>query len=148
MWINKTSNHFCGLANSFWWSLQTHSFSFDSLFIAWMWNVWHWLLLQFEFEIETNNLFLYLTFLMTSCWKHHCLMTTNKNTTRTNQQIYQRGVQPSRIYNSIPQTNMCGETKQRENVSNQVIANRLNPTMVEQFRRNPYTQSLSSYAFP
>jgi hypothetical protein len=75
-------------------------------------------------------------------------MTTNKDTTRTNQQIFQRGVQPSKIYNSIPQTNMCGETKQRENVSNQVIANRLNPTMVEQFRKNPYTQSLSSYAFP
>ena len=75
-------------------------------------------------------------------------MTTSKNGTHFNQQLNQRGVQPSRIYNSIPQNVMCSETKSKESVSNEVLADRLDPRMVSQFKRNPYTQSLSSYAFP
>ena len=78
----------------------------------------------------------------------HINMTTNKHGLQFNRQLNERGVQPSKIYNSIPQNIMASETKFKESVSNNVLANRLDPIMVEQFKKNPYTQSLSSYAFP
>ena len=75
-------------------------------------------------------------------------MTTTRRGDHTNAQLSQRGVQPSRIYNSIPQNILCGETKGKETVPNEPLADRLDPRMVDQFRKNPYTQSLSSYVFP
>ena len=73
--------------------------------------------------------------------------TTNKLTDERNLQLNQRGVQPSKIYNSIPQNMICGETKAKETIPNIPIANRLDPNLLNPFRKNPYTQSLHSYTF-
>jgi hypothetical protein len=62
--------------------------------------------------------------------------------------IQKRGVQPDRVYNSLPQNIMCSETKPKNTLPNDPLANRLDPRMVDQFKKNPYTQSLNSYAFP
>ena len=61
--------------------------------------------------------------------------------------IQKRGVQPDRVYNSLPQNIMCSETKPKNTLPNDPLANRLDPAMVDQFKKNPYTQSLKSYAF-
>ena len=42
---------------------------------------------------------------------------------------------------------MCSETKPKNTLPNDPLANRLDPAMVDQFKKNPYTQSLKSYAF-
>jgi hypothetical protein len=75
-------------------------------------------------------------------------MTTTKNGLELNRQLNERGVQPSVMTNSIPQNVLCSETRDRGSLPNAPIANRLDPRMVDQFKKNPYTQSLSSYAFP
>ena len=61
--------------------------------------------------------------------------------------IQKRGVQPDRVYNSIPQNIMCSETKPKNTLPNDPLANRLDPTMVDQFKKNPYTQSLKELCF-
>ena len=75
-------------------------------------------------------------------------MTTTKNGLELNRQLNERGVQPSVMTNSIPQNVLCSETRDGGSLPNEPIANRLDPRMVDQFKKNPYTQSLSSYAFP
>jgi hypothetical protein len=75
-------------------------------------------------------------------------MTTTKNSLELNRQLNERGVQPSVMTNSIPQNVLCSETRDGGSLPNEPIANRLDPRMVDQFKKNPYTQSLSSYAFP
>ena len=75
-------------------------------------------------------------------------MTTTRNGININRQLNERGVQPSVLSNSIPQNVLCSETRDRGSLPNAPLANRLDPRMVDQFKKNPYTQSLSSYAFP
>ena len=75
-------------------------------------------------------------------------MTTSKSCHGNNIDIQKRGVQPDRVYNSIPQNIMCSETKPKNTLPNDPLAGRLDPRMVDQFKKNPYTQSLNSYAFP
>lgn len=73
--------------------------------------------------------------------------TTKKDSTLTNKRVNKRGVISTKIYNSIPQVNKSSITKQKMKVSNKVLDNRLDPTLLEPFKKNPYTQSLKSYAY-
>ena len=52
-----------------------------------------------------------------------------------------------KIYNSIPEKNECEFTNQKDQLDNDKLSNRLNSCMVDAFNKNPYTQSLSSYAY-
>jgi hypothetical protein len=74
----------------------------------------------------------------------------NVTTTRLgdiqNQYINERGVQATKVYNSIPQMTNCNLTQEKEIVPNEPLANRINPEIVKPFLDNPYTQSLTSWA--
>jgi len=75
----------------------------------------------------------------------------NMKTTRTgdidNARIEDRGVSSTKVYNSMPQKNQFGETHYKETLPNEPLANRINPEILDAFRKNPYTQSLHSYVF-
>ena len=54
----------------------------------------------------------------------------------------------TKVYNSLPTPDKCAVTQDKEDLPNKPIQERLNTYAVEQFKKNPYTQSLESYAFP
>ena len=64
-----------------------------------------------------------------------------------NVRIEDRGVMSTKVYNSIPQKNGFGETHHKDQLPNAPLADRINPELLNAFRKNPYTQSLHSYAF-
>ena len=64
-----------------------------------------------------------------------------------NKHINERGVMSTKVYNSLPQKTVCSQTKDRESVPNKPIADRLDPAMLDQFKKNPYTQPLDSYFY-
>ena len=66
-------------------------------------------------------------------------MTTNKHGDANNVAIQQRGVAPSKIYNSLPQVSQCGITQDKMTVPNKELANRLDPGTLESLNSNPYT---------
>lgn len=66
-------------------------------------------------------------------------MTTNKHVDSNNVAIQQRGVAPSKVYNSLPQAEHCGVSKNKMTVSNRELANRLDPGTLEGLDSNPYT---------
>ena len=74
--------------------------------------------------------------------------TTFKNNDQKNNYLNERGVQSSLVYNSIPEAEKCSVTTDRQTLPNEIIQKRLNESVVEQFKSNPFTQSLESYAFP
>jgi len=51
-----------------------------------------------------------------------------------------------RLYQEIPQDNICEYTQDKDTLDNVKLSDRLDPTMLDPFRENPYTQSLSSFA--
>ena len=59
--------------------------------------------------------------------------------------VNQRDLNRSKIYNAIPQAEICGITKDKQLLDNEVIDDRINPDIVSTFKDNPYTQSLNSY---
>ena len=61
--------------------------------------------------------------------------------------INTRELTASKIYNSIPQPETCGITTDKDTLNNEVISDRINPEILEQYKKNPYTQPLDSYAF-
>ena len=75
----------------------------------------------------------------------------NMKTTRTgdldNARIEDRGVSSTKVYNSMPQKNQFGETHYKDTLPNEPLADRINPEILDAFRKNPYTQSLHSYVF-
>ena len=75
----------------------------------------------------------------------------NMKTTRTgdidNARIENRGVSSTKVYNSMPQKNQFGETHYKETLPNEPLADRINPEILDAFRKNPYTQSLHSFVF-
>ena len=75
-------------------------------------------------------------------------MKTAKNVDSVNNNIEERGIMSTKIYNSIPQPNAFGETHEKDTLPNEPIADRLDPNLLNPFRENPYTQSLHSFAFP
>jgi hypothetical protein len=50
----------------------------------------------------------------------------------------------TRTYQVAPQQNRCGMTIVKNTVPEEALQDRLNPALLDQFRKNPYTQSLSS----
>jgi hypothetical protein len=61
--------------------------------------------------------------------------------------LNERGVQPSQIYNSIPQVNMFNQSTQKNTVPNEPLEFRnCDPSLLKNFIENPYTQSLQSWA--
>jgi hypothetical protein len=74
-------------------------------------------------------------------------MTTNKMGDMQNKHITDRGVMSTKVYNSIPQPVICSRTKEKETVPNLPISNRLDPGILDQFKKNPYTKPLDSYFY-
>lgn len=64
-----------------------------------------------------------------------------------NKHINERGVMSNKVYNSLPQKSICGQTKDRESVPNKPLADRLDPNMLNAFKTNPYTQPLDSFFY-
>ena len=60
---------------------------------------------------------------------------------------YLNQVEPKldKVYNSIPETNSCEITNQKDQLNNDVLADRVNSCMVDAFKKNPYTKPLNSY---
>ena len=52
-----------------------------------------------------------------------------------------------KVYQSIPTDNNCEITTMKEIVDNEPIADRIDPVLLDPYKNNPYTQSLSSYAY-
>ena len=61
--------------------------------------------------------------------------------------VLDRGVSITKVYNSMPQKNQFGETHYKDTLPNEPLADRINPDILDAFRKNPYTQSLHSYVF-
>jgi hypothetical protein len=74
-------------------------------------------------------------------------MKTSRHGDDDNVRIEDRGVMSTKVYNSIPQKNGFGETHHKDQLPNAPLADRINPELLNAFRKNPYTQSLHSYAF-
>ena len=74
-------------------------------------------------------------------------MKTSRHGDSDNVRIEDRGVMSTKVYNSIPQVNQFGETQRKDVLPNEPLADRINPEILDAFRKNPYTQSLHSYAF-
>jgi len=74
-------------------------------------------------------------------------MKTSRHGDVDNSRIENRGVMSNKVYNSIPQVNQFGETHHKDTLPNEPLADRINPDLLDAFRKNPYTQSLHSYAF-
>ena len=74
-------------------------------------------------------------------------MTTKKLGDIQSYYINQRGLAPTKVYNSLPTPATCGITKDRMGLPNEIIQDRLDSSILDAFRRNPYTHPLTSYVF-
>ena len=75
-------------------------------------------------------------------------MNTSRHGDQENYRIENRGVMSTKIYNSIPQPNQFGETHFKDVLANDPIGiDRIHPDILDAFRKNPYSQSLHSYAW-
>lgn len=75
------------------------------------------------------------------------LMNTKKVGDIQSSYLNERGLQPSQIYNSIPQVNLFNETTLKNNVPNEPLEFRnADPSLLSAFISNPYSQSLQSWA--
>jgi hypothetical protein len=73
-------------------------------------------------------------------------VTTSRIGDIQNKYLTERGVQSNKVYNSINQLTHLNITQQKEIVPNEPLADRINPEIVNAFKENPYTQSLTSWA--
>jgi len=73
-------------------------------------------------------------------------VTTTKIGDIQNNYLNERGVQANKVYNSIPQMGHLNITQTKEIVPNEPLADRINPDILDSFKENPYTQSLTSWA--
>lgn len=71
--------------------------------------------------------------------------TTSKFGDLQNTAYSQRAMMSTKVYNSLPQANACSKTKQKKTLANAPIRNRLDARLLDEYRKNPYTQSLESY---
>jgi hypothetical protein len=71
--------------------------------------------------------------------------TTNKNGDMQNTAYSQRPMMSTKVYNSLPQANNCSDTKNKKTLSNIHLRDRLDSTLLDAYRNNPYTQNLSAY---
>jgi hypothetical protein len=73
-------------------------------------------------------------------------VTTKKIGDIQNDYINDRGVQATKVYNSLPQTSHLNITQDKNTVPNEPLSNRINPDLLNAFKENPYTQNLNSWA--
>jgi hypothetical protein len=52
-----------------------------------------------------------------------------------------------KVYGEIPTDNACKFTQDKDTLDNVKLSDRLDPTMLDPFKQNPYTQSLASFAY-
>tara|TARA_B100001094_G_scaffold249792_1_gene247159 strand:- start:285 stop:2033 length:1749 start_codon:yes stop_codon:yes gene_type:complete len=52
-----------------------------------------------------------------------------------------------KVYQTIPTDDNCEITTMKEQLENEPISDRIDPELLDPFKSNPYTQSLSSYAY-
>lgn len=52
-----------------------------------------------------------------------------------------------KVYNKLPERNTCNITTDKDTLNNERISNRIEPSLLNPFRDNPYTQPLSSFAY-
>jgi len=71
--------------------------------------------------------------------------TTSKLGDLQNTAYSQRPMMTTKVYNSLPQANSCSKTKNKKTLSNETIRNRLDTRLLDEYKKNPYTQSLESY---
>ena len=74
-------------------------------------------------------------------------MSTRKMGDIQNDQLEKRGRMTTRVHNSLPVPQNCGVTTDKETVPNQPLQQRLDPGMLDAYKKNPFTQSLNSYAY-
>ena len=80
--------------------------------------------------------------------KEYVNMNTSRHGDQENVRIDNRGVMSTKIYNSIPQPNQFGETHLKDTLPNDPIGvDRINPDILDAFRKNPYSQSLHSFSW-
>lgn len=80
--------------------------------------------------------------------KEYVNMNTSRHGDQENVRIDNRGVMSTKIYNSIPQPNQFGETHFKDTLPNDPIGvDRINPDILDAFRKNPYSQSLHSFSW-
>ena len=73
--------------------------------------------------------------------------TTNKLGDEDNERLGERGLAVDKVYNSLPQVQQCGITKGGNRLPNKPIDDRLDPGILDAYKKNPYTQSLHSFFF-
>lgn len=59
-------------------------------------------------------------------------------------QINARELSKTKVYNSIPQVNSCQVTNNKDQLNNDSLYERNNPSILSAFNQNPYSQSLNS----
>ena len=74
-------------------------------------------------------------------------MSTRKMGDIQNEQLEKRGRVTTRVHNSLPVAQNCGVTSNKETVPNEPLQQRLDPSMLDAYKKNPFTQSLKSYAY-
>ncbi len=85
---------------------------------------------------------------LTAKLNHDMNATTKKTNEIKDKYLNERGMAPDKIYNSIAANMPGAETKGAKRLPNEPIQDRIGSEMVQQLLSNPYSQPLSSYAFP
>ena len=69
-------------------------------------------------------------------------MTTKKLGDLKNKSINKRGMMSTKTYNSLPQAEACGTTKGKNTLPNGPLQQRLDPSMLDALKNNPYNRSI------
>jgi antitoxin component of MazEF toxin-antitoxin module len=70
--------------------------------------------------------------------------TTNKVGDMQNSAFSQRPLMSTKVYNSLPQANECADTKAKKIINNTNIRDRLDSSLLDAYRKNPYTHNFES----
>ena len=61
--------------------------------------------------------------------------------------INTRELTGNKVINSIPEIKPCSMTQEKNLYNYEILDERIEPDLLKAFKNNPYTQSLSSYAY-
>jgi hypothetical protein len=70
--------------------------------------------------------------------------TTNRMGDIDNERFTSRPLISNKTYNSLPQKNMCAETKKKKVLNNVEIRDRLDSSLLDAYHQNPYTHSFEN----
>lgn len=75
---------------------------------------------------------------------HKMNLTTRRVGDIQNKYLEERGLAPNKVYNSLPQPQQCAVTRDKATTPNEPIQDRLDTSLLDQLKSNPYTmRSLS-----